>query len=66
MPKASKESVNYSKGMPHSHCGPLKIDDPYMCRHFIGTEPHKDGRCKVVEGTIGAGMWCKLYAKTTA
>lgn len=63
MPKLSKESVNYSKGMPRSHCGPKRIGDPWFCEHFIGKEVGRIGACKVVAGGISPEMWCKRYVK---
>ncbi len=63
MPKLSKESVNYSKGMPHSHCGPTRLGDPWYCRHFIGKTPGRIGACRLVEGGIQPEMWCKKWSK---
>ena len=46
--KHSKESVQYGRGMPKSHCG--------ICTHFRA--PHG---CKVVAGEISPQGWCKLF-----
>lgn len=48
--KATKESVDYSKGMPESHCG--------ICEHFRA--PHS---CTEVQGKIDKSMWCKRFKK---
>lgn len=48
--KRDKSEVDYSKGLPHAHCG--------LCRHF--EPPHA---CELVKGTIEPQMWCKLFAK---
>ena len=53
--KASKESVNYSRGMADSHCGKSFKDDTGYCRHFIPpSSPANDGSCERVAGTINA------------
>lgn len=51
--KASKESVDYSKGMNSSHCG--------VCDHF--EPPHA---CAKVAGHIDVDMWCRLFKRTTS
>jgi 8-oxo-dGTP pyrophosphatase MutT (NUDIX family) len=48
--KQAKAAVDYGEGMPQSHCG--------ICKQFIAP----DG-CTVVEGTIRAEDWCKLFVK---
>jgi hypothetical protein len=64
--KVSKASVNYSKGMPRSHCGQQRMDDTYYCKHFImkGINFERDGECQVVQGSISPRYWCKRYART--
>jgi hypothetical protein len=53
--KASKESVDYSRGMADSHCGKSFKDDTGYCRHFIPpSSPANDGSCERVAGTINA------------
>lgn len=47
--KRDKESVDYSHGKPHAHCG--------LCRHFI-----KPNSCHLVQGKIEPQMWCELFA----
>ena len=49
--KQTKEEVDYSEGMPKSHCG--------ICRYFIA----KDQGCEKVQGHILARMWCKLFER---
>jgi hypothetical protein len=49
--KRSKESVDYSKGMPQSHCG--------ICKHY------SPGSCELVEGEIDPSYWCELFARST-
>jgi hypothetical protein len=64
--KSSKESVGYSKGMPHSHCGPLLRRDTGYCKHFelkFRGEPYKQGSCEIVEGSINPSMWCKKFSR---
>lgn len=53
MAKKTKEEVDYSKGMPQSHCG--------ICRHF--REPSS---CTLVAGKINPEYWCKLFEKNKA
>jgi hypothetical protein len=55
--KRKKSAVQYSKGMPRSHCGrvsgwPEKGD----CEYFQSP----DG-CQKVEGTIMSDYWCTLW-----
>jgi hypothetical protein len=50
--KADKDSVNYSKGMPSSHCG--------ICQHY------SNGTCSKVKGPIDPDMWCKLFKRAVA
>ena len=48
--KATKDSVDYSQGMPKSHCG--------ICRYYeFDTQT-----CEKVRGHIHPDMWCKLWA----
>jgi hypothetical protein len=58
--KASKESVDYSRGMRDRHCGKMDSADDGYCKHFM-ERGQKDGTCTEVEGRIGRGMWCKLF-----
>ena len=62
MNKVSKESVDYSNGMHHSHCGPTFRDDNYYCKHFIPGAGFF-GQCEEVRGAIEPIMWCRLFAK---
>jgi hypothetical protein len=48
--KVTKESVDYSKGMPESHCG--------ICDHY-----KSPNACERVKGKINTNMWCKLFKK---
>lgn len=56
--KVPKKDVDYSKGMPSSHCGPVH-GWPHKgeCEHFI----HPYG-CEKVKGYIEPKYWCKLWA----
>lgn len=63
MAKHTKEEVNYSPGMMHSHCGPSFYDDKFYCRHFI-PRATRLGACEHVEGEIAPDMWCQLYQRT--
>lgn len=47
--KRAKADVNYSKGMPTSHCG--------ICRYY------HDHRCDRVVGSIDPTMWCRLFKR---
>lgn len=47
--KKPKDKVDYSKGMPKSHCG--------ICKYY------HDHKCDLVAGRIEPHMWCKLFAK---
>ena len=49
MAKRAKESVDYSAGKPHAHCG--------LCKHF-----ERPDACELVAGKIDPKMWCKLFA----
>ena len=64
--KATKEEVNYGRGMRESHCGKVDAMDAGFCKHFIerGTGPF--GQCTEVEGRIGRTMWCERFEKATA
>jgi hypothetical protein len=65
MLKASKQSVDYSRGMKERHCGHAYEGDENYCRHFI--EPPKGaadlGACEKVSGAISRVYWCRLFAK---
>lgn len=63
--KLSKSEVNYSRGMAHSHCGPIVHSDKYYCAHFIsgGEGINKEGSCGVVEGKILPSYWCRRYKR---
>ena len=63
MPKRAKDEVDYSEGMPKSHCGPLRVSDRDFCRHFRARKTTEDGRCDLVEGVIKRNYWCKLFEK---
>lgn len=58
--KATKQSVDYSRGMRSRHCGKMDAADDGYCLHFI-ERGQKDGACGIVEGPIGRGMWCKEF-----
>ena len=60
--KDSKEDVTYSKGMLHSHCGPIFHDDKSYCRHFIPGTGHY-GTCEKVYGAIDPAFWCDRFVK---
>ena len=45
--KLSKESVDYSKGLPDAHCG--------ICEHY------RHGTCLIVEGEIDPNFWCNRF-----
>ena len=51
--KVTKASVDYSAGMPNSHCS--------LCQHF-----RLPDRCTRVEGDIKPSFWCRLFVKKTA
>lgn len=51
MTKQAKKDVDYSKGMPASHCG--------ICRYFRSLSH----TCVMVEGKISSEYWCKLFKK---
>jgi hypothetical protein len=60
--KVSKASVDYGRGMQHSHCGRAFEDDRWFCRHYHAHNAH-EGSCEKVEGRIRAIDWCRLFAK---
>lgn len=60
--KAAKSEVDYSRGMRERHCGKMDAADEGYCTHFI-ERGQKNGSCSEVEGTIGRGMWCKLWKR---
>ncbi len=62
MTKHSKDSVNYSTGMLHSHCGETFRDDKYFCKHFIPSSGYM-GKCEKVAGEIEPIRWCELYSR---
>jgi len=53
MAKRYKDEVDYSAGMPQSHCG--------ICKYYIGKE--NVGHCTKVYGMIRASAWCRLFQK---
>ena len=64
--KLSKDEVDYSPGMPRSHCGPMLESDRYYCQHFSSQfrgKPYKQGICTVVAGPIRNDYWCKKYER---
>lgn len=62
--KKDKKDVEYGLGMLHSHCGPMFHDDKCACEHFKPQAKMQiAGTCELVEGMIGARMWCKLYKR---
>lgn len=64
--KRPKSEVDYSPGMPHSHCGPSSRSDTWFCRHFqVGFrgKPYQQGGCTKVAGPIRPTMWCRLYSR---
>ena len=69
MTKASKYSVNYSRGHRDSHCGKSFDGDRGFCRHFRflpgSRAVEKVGACTKVSGDIKAMMWCKLFARAS-
>jgi len=64
--KATKEEVNYGRGMRESHCGRLDTADAGFCRHFNERGQRDFGTCTEVEGRIGRTMWCDRFEKATA
>jgi hypothetical protein len=64
MNKHKKSEVDYSKGMLHSHCGPVFHDDKYYCKAFI-PGAIRVGRCEKVDGDILPDMWCELYHRVS-
>lgn len=56
--KVAKSEVDYSKGMPKSHCGHVPKWHGGSCEHFI--HPFS---CEKVKGYIDPTYWCKLWAK---
>lgn len=56
--KELKKDVDYSKGMPSSHCGPVSVwPHKGECRYFIA--PFS---CEKVKGYIEPKYWCKLWS----
>ena len=69
MTKVSKESVHYSKGMVHSHCGRVFNNDKGYCKHFetkFQGNLYKEGACSIVEGKISPIMWCQEFKKASS
>ena len=54
--KHRKEDVDYSGGLPKSHCGPVPKWPTGACQHFMNP-----AGCGKVRGVIKADMWCKLW-----
>jgi len=54
--KQEKKEVDYSHGMPSSHCGPVKKWPKGQCKHF-----EVPNSCCLVRGYIKPDYWCKLY-----
>lgn len=50
--KRAKADVDYSAGMPESHCG--------ICRYYSNES------CEKVEGKINPSFWCELFERTAA
>ena len=62
--KANKEDVNYSRGMPRSHCGPMFNGDTGYCEHFIANKRSGIfGGCELVKGEIKNSFWCQKWKK---
>lgn len=51
--KAHKEEVNYTP------VAAMKSERCALCKHFL---PLHD-KCKLVQGHIAPGAWCKLFKK---
>ena len=58
--KASKSSVDYSRGHRDAHCGKMDSADDGYCEHFI-ERGQKDGACSEVQGRIERGKWCTRF-----
>ena len=58
--KATKQEVNYGRGMRNSHCGKMDMADTGFCANFI-ERGRPEGACTEVQGTIGRGMWCERF-----
>jgi len=56
--KKTKAEVNYSEGMPKSHCGPVSLWPGGDCKHYV-----RPNACKLVLGTISARYWCELFSR---
>lgn len=62
MAKLTKEEVDYSRGMIHSHCGKVFANDSGHCKHFQGSGAvNTKGRCAIVDGAIDPLYWCKEW-----
>jgi len=68
MPKADKQSVDYTRGHADSHCGETFDGDHGYCRHFIETPSGAAdlGACERVSGSIKRVYWCRLFARANA
>jgi hypothetical protein len=64
MLKASKQSVDYSRGHAGAHCGKVLDDDRSYCRHFLPPlSPASNlGQCQRVAGPINPVFWCRLFS----
>jgi len=60
--KASKRSVDYSRGHRDAHCGKSFEGDRGYCRHYRA-DTATQGTCVKVEGRIKAIDWCRLFAR---
>jgi len=54
--KVSKAEVDYSEGLPNSHCGPVSKWPSGVCANF-----YQPSGCRLVRGVIKHEMWCKLW-----
>jgi hypothetical protein len=64
MTKLAKESVNYSNGMIHSHCGRIFANDTSYCKYYTGAgDISAPGICSIVEGPIKPTAWCEQFDK---
>lgn len=63
--KQPKRAVNYSKGHPDRHCGPLSATDTHYCANFIRCAGFSGQSCdcKKVAGRVDPTYWCRLYRR---